>query len=88
MLRGPADAQHRFISIDGGTYGTQTDGIFHQSFGCQIPNSNNLGDPDDQELPLSNVKFPSAIPGYEEYPLLSYCLSPFSRIQLTEIKRI
>jgi len=50
VLRGPADAQHRFIAIDAGSYGTQTDGIFHQSFGCQIPDSNNLNEPDDQEL--------------------------------------
>jgi len=28
----------------------QTEGIFHRSFGCQIPNSNILNEPDDQEL--------------------------------------
>jgi hypothetical protein len=88
VLRGLADAQHKFISIDAGAYGTQTVGIFHQSFGSQIPNRNNLNEPDDQELPLLNIKCPFAIPGYEEYPSLSYCLSPFLRIQLTEIKRI
>jgi hypothetical protein len=60
VLQGLAYAQHRFISIDAGAYGTQTDGILHQRFGCQIPNSNNLDEPDDQELPLSNVKFPFA----------------------------
>jgi hypothetical protein len=79
VLQGPADAQHRFISIDGGAYGTQTDGIFHQSFGCQIPNNNNLNDPDDQELPLSNAKFPFAIPRYEEYPSLTYCFESISQ---------
>jgi hypothetical protein len=45
-------------------------------------------EPDNQELPLSTVKFSFAIPGYDEHPSLSYYLSPFPRIQLTEIKRI
>jgi hypothetical protein len=71
VLRSLAYAQHRFISIDAGAYGTQTDGICHQSFWCQIPNSSNLNEPDDQELPLSNLKFPFAIPEYEEYPSLN-----------------
>jgi hypothetical protein len=48
VFRGLADAQHRFISIDAVAYGTQTDVIFHQSFGCQIPNTDNLNEPDDQ----------------------------------------
>lgn len=87
MLRGLADVQHRFISIDAGAYGTQIEGIFYQFW---VSNSK-------QQyfkwawwsgITLSNVKFPFAVPGYEEFPSPGYCLSPFPTLQLNEIKRI
>jgi hypothetical protein len=57
-----------------------------KSFVYQILNTNKLND--NQELPLSNVKFPFAVPGYEAYPLHSCFMRPFPRIKLTEFKGI
>jgi hypothetical protein len=83
-----ADARYRFIAVDVGAYGKQSNGGIFRSSLDQLKNSNNFNIPDDKELPLSDVKLPFVMLGDEAYPLLSYLMRPFPRRQLTESKRI
>jgi hypothetical protein len=89
VLQALAGARYRFIAIDVGAYGKQSDGgIFRRSSLYQLLNGNNFNIPDDKELPLTDVKLPFVILGDEAYPLLSYLMRPFPRRQLTESKRV
>jgi len=87
--QGLADARYRFIAIDVGTYGKQSDGeIFRHSSLYQFLSSNNLNMPNARKLPLSDVELPFVILGAEAYPLLSYLMRPYPRRQLTESRRL
>jgi hypothetical protein len=90
VLQAVADARYRFIGMDVGAYGKQSDGgIFRRSSFYHLLNSNNFNMPDDKELPLSDVKLPFVMLGDEAYPLRSYLMRrPFPRRQLTESKRV
>ena len=89
MLQGVADARYRFVAIDVGAYGKQSDGgIFRHSSLYQFLSSNNFNMPRAQKLPLSDVELPFVILGDEAYPLLSYLMRPYPRRQLTESRRL
>jgi hypothetical protein len=88
VLQAIADAQYRFIAIDIGAYGKQSDGGIFRSSLYQLLNSNNFNIPDDKELPLTEVKLPFVMLGDEAYLLLSYLMRPFPRRQRTESKRV
>jgi hypothetical protein len=89
LLQGLADARYRFIAIDVGAYGKQSDGgIFHHSSLYQLLNSNNFNMPNAKKLPLSDVELPFVILGDEGYPLLTYLMRPYPRRQLTESRRL
>jgi hypothetical protein len=69
VLQQLLDARYRFIAIDVGAYGKQSDGgIFHHSSLYQLLSSNNFNMPNAKELPLSDVELPSVILGDEAYP--------------------
>jgi hypothetical protein len=88
VLQALADARYRFIAIDIGAYGKQSDGgIFCRRSVYHLLNSNNINMPDDEGLPLFDVKLSFVMLGDEAYPLLSYLMRPFPRRQLTESKR-
>jgi hypothetical protein len=75
VLQGLADARYtsRFIAIDVGAYGKQSDrGIFRLISLYQLLSSNNFNMPNDK-LQLSDVELPFVILWDEAYPLLSYC---------------
>ena len=89
VLQGHADARYRFITIDVGAYGKQSDCvIFHHSSLNQLLSSNNFNMPHAKKLPLSDVELPFVILGDEAYPLLSYLMRPYPRRQLTESQRL
>ena len=89
MLQGLADTQYRFIAIDVGAYGKQSDGgIFRRSLLYQHLSSNNCNMPNARKLPLSDVELPFVIPGDEVYLLLSYLMRPYHRRQLTDSRRL
>jgi hypothetical protein len=89
VLQGLADAQYRFIAIDVGAYGKQSDGgIYCHSSLYQLLSSNNFNMPNAKKLPLSDVELTFAILGDEAYPLLSYLMMPYPRRQLTESRRL
>jgi hypothetical protein len=53
-----ADARYRFIAIDVGAYGKQSDGgIFRHNSLYQLLNSNNFSMPNAKKLPLSIFTF-------------------------------
>jgi len=87
---GLADAQYtsRFIVIDVGAYGKQSDGIFRHISLYQLLRSNNFNMPNAKKLPLSDVELPFVMLGDEAYPLLSYLMRPNPRRQLTESRRL
>jgi len=88
VLQGVVDARYRFIAIDVGAYGKQSDGgIFRHSSPYQLLSSNNFNMPNAKKLPLSDVEIPFVILGDEAYPLLSYLIRPYPRRQLTEPRR-
>jgi len=83
------DARYRFITIDVGAYGKQSDsGIFRHSSLYQLLSSNNFNMPHAKKLPLSDVELPFVILGDQAYPLLSYLMRPYPRRQLTESRRL
>jgi hypothetical protein len=62
VFQGLADARYRFIAIDVGAYGKQSDsGIFRQSSLYQLLNSNNFNMPNAKKLPLTDVELPFVI---------------------------
>jgi hypothetical protein len=78
VLQGLADARYRFIAIDVGAYGKQSDdGTFRHSSLYQLLSSNNFNMPNSKKLPLSDVELPFGILGDEAYPLLSYLMRPY-----------
>jgi len=89
VLQGLDDARYRFIAIDVGAYGKQSDGgIFHHSSLYQVLSSSNFNMPNARKLSLSDVELPFVILGDEAYPLLSYLMRPFLRRQFTESQRL
>jgi len=89
VLQGLADVRYRFITIDVGAYGKQSDGgIFCHSSLYQLLSSNNFNMPHARKLPLSDVELSFVILGDEAYPLLSYLMRPYPRRQLTESQRL
>jgi len=79
----------RFIAIDVGACGKQSDGgIFRHSSPYQLLISNNLNMPNAKKLRLSDVELPFVIMGDEAYPLFSYLIRPYPRRQLTESRRL
>jgi hypothetical protein len=88
VLQGLADARHRFIAIDVGASGKQSDGgIFRHRSLYQLLISNNFNMPNAKKLPLSDLELPFVILGDKAYPLLSYLMRPYPRRQLTESRR-
>lgn len=85
VLQGVADANYRFISIDVGGYGKQSDGgTFQASRLKELIQNRSLEIPKPDYLPGSNVKAPYVFLGDEAYPLLSCLLKPFARDNLGE----
>jgi hypothetical protein len=86
VLQGLADARYRFIAIDVGACGKQSDsGIIHHSSLYQLLSSNNFNMPNAKKLPLSNVELPFVILGDEAYLLLRYLMRPYPEDSLPSL---
>lgn len=89
VLQAVADANCRFIFIDIGAYGKQSDGgIFRDSVLYHHMISGSLNIPLDRTLPGTDICLPFVLLGDEAYPLLEHLLRPFPRQNLNESKRI
>ena len=89
VLQWLADSRYKFVAIDVGAYGKQSDGgIFRHNSLYQLLSSNNFDMSNARKLPLSDVELTFVILGDEAFPLLSYLMRPYPRRQLTESRRL
>lgn len=74
------DADYKFIAIDVGAYGRNSDsGIFSQSVIGKKLNNKTLNVPEPAPLTENGEPLPYVIVGDEAFPLKNYLLRPFSR---------
>lgn len=80
VLQGVADAHYKFVTVDVGGFGKQSDGgTFQASDLFDLLQKQKLDLPKPSFLPGTNVKAPYVFVGDEAYPLLSYLLKPYAR---------
>ena len=83
VLQGLADAKCKFITIDVGAYGRQSDGgIFQESSLGRCLENGDIDIPPPKVLSNSNEVLPYVLLGDEAYPLMSYLMRPFPRQDL------
>lgn len=83
VLQAAVDAHYRFIVIDVGGYGKQSDGgTFHASDLYRALIEKRLQLPEPSPLPHSNVVAPFVFIADEAYPLLPYLMRPYSGTNL------
>lgn len=83
VLQGLVDANYRFINIDVGGYGKQSDGgTFRSSALFLYLSEGRLNIPNDCTLPNSDITVPYVMIGDEAYPLLRNLLKPYRRQNL------
>jgi len=79
------DAQYKFLAVDIGSYGKNSDGgILSNSNLGKALEKNKLNIPNDQYLPSTNEKLPLVIIGDEAFPLKKYLLRPYPGPQVHE----
>lgn len=84
VLQAVADADYRFLTIEVGAYGKQSDGgIFNSSVTCTLLRNGKFNLPQEKPLPDTDVLFPFYMVGDEAYPLTKYLLRPYPRRNLT-----
>ncbi|XP_044744261.1 protein ALP1-like [Coccinella septempunctata] len=89
VLQGVAGPDYKFIAIDVGAYGKESDGgIFSNSNLSDKLESGALGAKSLAALPGTTIKVPHVLLGDEAYPLKTYLMRPFPREHLTPPRRI
>ncbi|XP_031350493.1 protein ALP1-like [Photinus pyralis] len=84
VLQGLVDGHYRFISIDVGGYGKQSDGgTFSASTLSKLLENNKLGIPSHRKLPSSDYTLPYVFIADEAYPLKENLMKPYSGTSLT-----
>lgn len=83
VLLALVDAQYKFIAVDIGAYGKNSDGgiLSHSNMGKALE-KNKINIPSDHELPMTNEKLPYVIIGDEAFPLKNYLLRPYPSRQI------
>lgn len=83
VLQGVADSNYRFITIDVGGYGKQSDGgTFRTSEVYKMLSDGTLELPEEKCLPLTNKKVPFVFLADDAYPLLQNVMKPYNRESL------
>ena len=89
VLQGVADAKCRFLAIDVGARGKQSDGgVLRESEFYRCLEHDVFDLPANQRLPKSEKNLPFVILGDEAYPLQPNIMRPFPRSNLTNEKTI
>ena len=79
ILQGLVDARYKFLSVDVGAYGRQSDsGVFSQSNLYHHLESGTFPFPHPKQIPGTTTKFPYVILGDQGYPLKDYLTCPYS----------
>jgi hypothetical protein len=88
VLQAVVDANLKFVTVDVGAYGKQSDGgVFRHSALYQSLETRSLKLPEDTVLPNSEITLPYVFVGDETYPL-TYVMKPYSRRTLDRSKAI
>ncbi|XP_055910749.1 uncharacterized protein LOC129945114 [Eupeodes corollae] len=83
VLQAVADADKKFLTIEVGGRGKQSDGgTFSGSTLFKLLEADKFNVPPPQALPESNIVFPNFLIGDEAYPLKNYLLRPYPRRNL------
>lgn len=78
VLQAVCDANYRFIIIDVGAFGKQSDGgTFTSSEMYNLLESNQLNIPEDDFLPGTDIKMPFVFLADEAYPISVHVLTPY-----------
>lgn len=84
VLMALVDAHYRFITVDVGSYGRNSDGnIFAKSALGKALESKILDIPQDTPLKTNEDPIPYVIVADEAFPLKSYLMRPYGRLNLT-----
>ena len=87
-LQALVDAQYKFIKIEVGGYGKQSDGgTFSKSTLYHLLKNGNFNMSADTELPETNIKCPCVVIGDEAYPLNPWLMRSFPRRELDFLNR-
>lgn len=82
-LQAVASADYKFLVIDVGAYGRESDGgVFRESAFFKLLQNDKMNVPPHNELPGTSNKMPYVFVGDEAYPLLTCLLRPYPRNQL------
>jgi len=85
VLLALVDAQYKFVAVDIGAYGKNSDGgILSNSNLGKALEKNKLNIPNEQYLPSTNEKLPLVVIGDEAFPLKKYLLRPYPGPQVRE----
>jgi len=85
VLLALVDAQYKFVAVDIGAYGKNSDGgILSNSNLGKALKKNKLTIPNEQYLPSTNEKLPLVVIGDEAFPLKKYLLRPYPGPQVRE----
>lgn len=83
VLMAVCDANYIFTLVDVGAFGSISDGgVYKASTFGQVLDNNELGVPDDTNLPETDIKFPYYFVGDEAFPLKSYIMRPYPGAKL------
>ena len=89
VLMGVCDSQYRFIMVDVGESGRQSDGsVFANGNVGQAITEDNLNLPKSQILSGTNIQLPFVFVGDEAFPLKKNVMKPYSRSTLNDSRRI
>lgn len=78
VLQAVTDANYKFIAIDVGAYGHESDGgIFRNSDFYKALKDNIMVIPEDDELPESPIILPFFFIGDGAYPLMTHLMKPY-----------
>lgn len=89
VLQGIANANYKFMAVEVGAYGKQSDGgTFSDSNIYQRFEANALNIPENENIPSTDISAPFVLLGDDAYPLKTYLLKPYSRQRLTNEERI
>lgn len=88
VLLALVDANYRFIAVDIGSYGKNSDGgIFANSKLGKCLARDKLNVPGERKLPNTDTVMPHVIVGDEAFPLKSYLLRPYPKTQIDDVKK-